>query len=223
MPGPDPANSLAVSMIDGPFLPASWVSKRIFDVSLASLSLGLVSLPLVFVAVLVRLIDGRPVLFRQSRPGLHGRLFTIYKFRTMRMLSEGQDQDMSDAARLTQLGRILRRVSADELPELFNVVRGEMSLVGPRPLLPEYLDRYTTWQARRHEVKPGITGWAQVHGRNRLTWEQKLELDVWYVDNWSLRLDIKILWMTVIQVIRGDGVSADGHSTMPEFKGTSVE
>jgi lipopolysaccharide/colanic/teichoic acid biosynthesis glycosyltransferase len=166
-------------------------------------------------ALLVRLRMGRPVIFRQVRPGLHARPFTLLKFRTMRPGAE------PDAERLTPFGRWLRRTSLDELPELFNVLRGEMSLVGPRPLLPEYLPRYTPEQARRHEVRPGITGWAQVHGRNAVTWEEKLRLDVWYVDHRGMWLDLRILAMTAWQVLRCRGVNATGHATMPEFGGRS--
>ncbi len=164
-------------------------------------------------AVAVRLAMGRPVFFRQMRPGLHGRPFPLLKFRTMR------PGPGSDAERLTPFGRRLRRTSLDELPELFNVLRGEMSLVGPRPLLTEYLPRYTPEQARRHEVRPGITGWAQIHGRNALSWEEKFRLDVWYVDHRSLRLDLRILLATLRQVARGAGINAGEHVTMPEFRG----
>jgi lipopolysaccharide/colanic/teichoic acid biosynthesis glycosyltransferase len=166
-------------------------------------------------ALAVRVGMGAPVLFRQIRPGLAGRPFTLLKFRTMR-LGPG-----TDAERLTPLGRRLRRASLDELPELFNVLRGEMSLVGPRPLLPEYLPRYTPEQARRHEVRPGITGWAQVRGRNAIPWDEKLRLDVWYVDHRSTALDLRILALTAWQVLRCRGVNATGHATMPEFGGRS--
>jgi sugar transferase EpsL len=163
------------------------------------------------VAIALRSRMGVPVLFTQQRPGLHGRPFMIFKFRTM------ADVPGSDAQRLTPLGAFLRRTSLDELPELFNVLRGDMSLVGPRPLLMEYLDRYTPEQARRHEVRPGITGLAQVSGRNALSWEEKFRLDTWYVDNYSFMLDMKILARTVAKVIRGDGIAAEGHVTMPRF------
>lgn len=174
---------------------------------------------LTIVALLVRLNMGRPVFFRQLRPGIHSRPFTLLKFRTM-AASHGRDgRLLSDAERLTGLGRFLRRTSVDELPELINVLRGDMSLVGPRPLLMHYLDRYSREQMRRHEVRPGITGWAQVNGRNAITWEKKFELDIWYVDNRSLGLDLKILWMTVVAVATRRGISAAGNATMPEFVG----
>ncbi|GAB4459012.1 MAG: sugar transferase [Anaerolineae bacterium] len=175
---------------------------------------------LAVIALLVRVKLGAPVLFRQQRPGLHGRPFTIYKFRTMTDARDAKGQFLPDADRLTAFGRLLRRTSLDELPELFNVLRGEMSLVGPRPLLMQYLDRYTPEQARRHEVRPGITGWAQVNGRNALTWEEKFALDVWYVDHQSLWLDLKIILLTIWSVLRREGISQQGHATMPEFVGT---
>jgi len=159
------------------------------------------------------------LLFRQTRIGLHGKPFTLYKFKTMRDPRPGEDPLATDALRLTRFGRFLRATSLDELPTLWNVVKGDMSLVGPRPLLPEYLPLYTPEQMRRHEVKPGITGWAQVNGRNAISWEEKFRLDVWYVDNRSFWLDLKILWLTVWQVLSRKGVSADGHATMPPFQG----
>jgi len=198
------------------------VGKRVLDLA-AVVGLAPLWLPLAaLVALAVRLALGRPLLFRQLRPGLGGRPFTLLKFRTM---TEARDEDgrlLPDDQRLRRFGSFLRRTSLDELPELFNVLRGEMSLVGPRPLLMEYLDRYTPQQARRHEVKPGITGWAQVNGRNALTWEEKFELDVWYVDHMSSWLDVKILAMTVWKVLTGEGVSQPGHATMPQFLGTGV-
>ena len=169
------------------------------------------------IGILVRMKIGSPVLFKQVRPGLHGRPFTIYKFRTM---TDERDKDgnlLPDGERLTRLGKFLRKASIDELPELFNVIKGEMSTVGPRPLLMQYLDRYTPEQARRHEVKPGITGWAQVNGRNAISWEDKFKLDVWYVDNQSLWLDIKIILMTLVKVFKREGISANGEATMQEF------
>jgi lipopolysaccharide/colanic/teichoic acid biosynthesis glycosyltransferase len=174
---------------------------------------------LLAVGVLVRLFLGRPVLFRQRRPGLHGLLFTCLKFRTMRGTRDSAGKLLPDADRLTSLGSFLRRTSLDELPELWNVIRGDMSLVGPRPLLPEYLPRYNAFQRRRHEVRPGITGWAQVNGRNALTWEQKFKLDIWYVDHQSFWLDVKILWLTLLTVVRRQGIEHGGHATMPEFLG----
>jgi lipopolysaccharide/colanic/teichoic acid biosynthesis glycosyltransferase len=190
--------------------------KRIFDVVVASLLLVVLSPLLAVVALLVRVRLGSPVFFRQLRPGRDGRVFTLMKFRTMR---EGAG---TDAERLTKLGRFLRRTSLDELPELVNVVRGDMSLVGPRPLLVEYLPLYSPEQARRHEVRPGVTGWAQVSGRNALTWEEKLSLDVWYVDHRSFRLDLRILGRTVGAVFGGKGVAAPGAATMEPFRGTPV-
>ena len=167
----------------------------------------------------MRLKLGSPVVFSQKRPGLHGKPFTMYKFRTMRDAVDNHGQQLPDSERMTPMGRFLRASSLDELPELFNVLRGDMSLVGPRPLLMEYLDRYTPQQARRHEVRPGITGWAQVNGRNAISWEQKFELDVWYVDNRSFALDLKILWLTVQKVFKREGISAAGEATMPKFMG----
>ena len=162
---------------------------------------------------------GSPVLFRQIRPGLNGVPFTIFKFRTMRNILFQEARLETDATRLTSLGKFLRSTSLDELPEFLNVLKGDMGLVGPRPLLMEYLPRYTPFQARRMEVKPGITGWAQVNGRNTLTWEEKFKLDVWYVDHRSFLLDIKILFITMLQVVGRKGISARGHATMPEFFG----
>jgi|ERR1039458_253161 lipopolysaccharide/colanic/teichoic acid biosynthesis glycosyltransferase len=158
--------------------------------------------------------------FAQKRIGQHGRAFTIYKFRTMLNLCDSSGRSLPDDQRLMPLGRFLRKASLDELPQLWNVIRGDMSLVGPRPLLPEYVLRYNESQRRRHEVRPGITGWAQVNGRNALTWEEKFDLDVWYVDHRSFWIDIKILWLTLLKVLRRDGISQDGHATVPEFIGT---
>ncbi|RMF01918.1 MAG: sugar transferase, partial [Alphaproteobacteria bacterium] len=163
---------------------------------------------------------GRPVIFAQRRPGLHAKPFTMYKFRTMRDARGPDGTPLPDAQRLTPFGRFLRRTSLDELPEFWNVLKGDMSLVGPRPLLMEYLDLYTSEQARRHEVRPGITGWAQVNGRNALTWEEKFAHDVWYVDNRSLALDFRILLKTLASALTGHGVSAEGHATMPPFTGS---
>lgn len=170
-------------------------------------------------AILVARNLGRPVLFKQVRPGLQGKPFTILKFRTMRDATDEHGNRLPDSERLTPFGRRLRSTSLDELPELINVLRGDMSLVGPRPLIMAYLDRYSERQARRNEVRPGITGWAQVNGRNAVGWDERFEMDVWYVDNHSLWLDMKILWLTVLTVLRRDGVSAEGHATMPEFMG----
>ncbi len=193
------------------------LEKRLFDLAIAGSSVFFLSLLLILIGILVRMKIGSPVLFRQVRPGLRGRPFTIYKFRTM---TDERDKDgnlLPDGERLTRLGRFLRKTSIDELPELFNVVKGNMSIVGPRPLLMQYLDRYTPEQARRHGVKPGITGWAQVNGRNAISWEDKFKLDVWYVDNWSLWLDVKILGMTVMRVLKREGINQTGEATMEEF------
>ena len=196
------------------------VCKRVLDVLLALMAMLLLA-PLVLLMVVVLLIQqGPPLLFCQMRPGLGGRLFRLCKFRTMWEAHTPYGTLLPDEARITPLGRLLRRTSLDELPELLNVLKGEMSWVGPRPLLPQYLARYSDRQARRHEVLPGITGWAQVNGRNAISWEQKFELDVWYVENWSLWLDVRILLMTVGKVISGEGISQPGYETMPEFMGS---
>ncbi len=195
-------------------------AKRVTDIVLSGLAL-LVLLPLlVLIAAIVWLTSERPILFVQTRPGHHGTLFQILKFRTMRDRRDDRGRLLRDEQRLGWFGRLLRSTSLDELPELWNVLKGEMSLVGPRPLLVQYLPLYSHQQGRRHEVKPGITGWAQVNGRNALTWEQKFELDVWYVENSTLCLDIKILWLTLLKVVRREGISQNGHATMPEFGGT---
>ncbi|MCW5875937.1 MAG: sugar transferase [Anaerolineales bacterium] len=195
-------------------------SKRILDIGLTLLAAPLV-LPLIaLVALLVRLFLGRPVLFRQQRPGYRGLPFTLYKFRTMKDLHSPDGELLPDAERLTSLGRLLRAFSLDELPELYNVLRGEMSLVGPRPLLMQYLDRYTAEQARRMLALPGLTGWAQINGRNNVSWEDKFALDVWYVDNWSLWLDIKILLLTPFKVLRREGINQPGNATAMEFMGS---
>lgn len=174
---------------------------------------------LAVIAVLVLFYHGSPVLFRQIRPGLYGAPFEIYKFRTMTAARDSEGNLLPDDQRLTRFGRFLRSTSLDELPELLNVLKGEMSLVGPRPLLMEYLPLYSTEQFRRHEVKPGITGWAQVNGRNAISWEDKFKFDVWYVDNQSFWLDIKILWMTLVKVFKREGISQDGQATMEKFEG----
>lgn len=191
--------------------------KRVMDICGAVVGLGLFAPLFALIALLVKLDSPGPVFFRQVRPGLHGKPFVIYKFRTMREAYDESGKPLPDEQRLTRLGKWLRSTSLDELPELYNVLKGEMSLVGPRPLLMEYLDRYTPEQARRHEVKPGITGWAQVNGRNAITWEKKFKLDVWYVDNWSLWLDLKIILLTIWKVLKREGISASGHATMPVF------
>lgn len=195
-------------------------SKRILDIGLTLLTLPLALLLAGLVALLVRLFLGRPVLFTQPRPGYRGLPFTLYKFRTMKDLRGADGELLPDAERLTRLGRALRALSLDELPELYNVLRGEMSLVGPRPLLMRYLDRYTIEQARRMQALPGLTGWAQVNGRNNVSWEDKFALDVWYVDNWSLWLDLKILLMTPLKVLRREGINQPGNATAMEFMGS---
>jgi sugar transferase EpsL len=196
--------------------------KRCFDIA-ASLLVLVLCLPiLILIAIVVRIGLGTPVLFRQMRPGLHGKIFQIIKFRTMTERTGDDGGLLSDAQRLTAIGRFLRATSLDELPELLNVLKGDMSLVGPRPLLVLYLKRYSPDQARRHEVKPGMTGWAQVRGRNALTWESRFAHDVWYVDHVSFFLDVKILFMTLGAVFTCRGISQPGHSTMEEFKGAAA-
>lgn len=196
------------------------VGKRAFDLIGSSLALILASPLLGLVAVLIRASMGPPVLFRHPRAGLHGRPFTLYKFRTMRDLVDEEGAPLPDERRLTRVGRILRAASIDELPGLLNVVRGDMSLVGPRPLLLEYVPLYTQEQATRLRVRPGITGWAQVNGRNELSWEQKLSMDAWYVRNRSMPLDLRILGLTLVKVLTRRGISQPGHATMPRFRGS---
>ncbi len=193
--------------------------KRGFDVVAAAALLLCLSLPLALLALLIRVKLGSPVLFRQQRPGLHGQPFLMVKFRTMTDACGPDGALLPDAQRMTALGRWLRATSLDELPELWNVLKGEMSLVGPRPLLVEYLTLYTAEQARRHEVRPGITGWAQVNGRNAIDWTQRFKLDVWYVDHQTLWLDLRILWLTLRKVWRREGISAAGEATVARFKG----
>jgi lipopolysaccharide/colanic/teichoic acid biosynthesis glycosyltransferase len=202
---------------------AQLIAKRVFDFVAAAFALLLLAPGLAVLALAIRMWMGRSVFFRQVRIGRGERAFRIVKFRTMRDARDNAGNLFADEERLTTLGRFMRRVSLDELPQFWNVLRGNMSLVGPRPLLPEYLPRYSAFQHRRHEVKPGITGWAQVNGRNALGWEQKFELDVWYVDHWSVWLDMKILWMTVVKVVCGEGISQQGHATMPEFMGSPTQ
>jgi lipopolysaccharide/colanic/teichoic acid biosynthesis glycosyltransferase len=193
--------------------------KRIFDIIISG-SAFIALAPLMWsIVVLIRLTQGRRVFFRQRRPGKGGQAFYIVKFCTMTNDCDTCGFLLPDAQRLTRIGTFLRCTSLDELPELWNVLKGDMSIVGPRPLLMQYLDRYTPEQARRHEVKPGITGWAQVNGRNAISWEEKFRLDVWYVDNWSLALDLRIILMTVLKVVRREGIAAKGEATMPEFIG----
>ena len=191
--------------------------KNIIDRSLAGIGLLILSPIILALACLIRVRLGKPVLFRQTRIGHGDKPFTFLKFRTMTDACDSLGILLTDEQRLTALGRFLRAGSLDELPQLWNVLKGDMSLVGPRPLLPEYLPRYTAFQRRRHEVRPGITGWAQVNGRNELSWPEKFDLDLWYVDHWSLKLDFHILCKTLWQVMKRDGISQTGHATMPEF------
>ncbi len=205
-----------------PYSVCSRAGKRAFDIVL-SVVLLILLLPLMgLVVLLVRIRLGPPVLFCQERPGLHGRPFVLLKFRTMTQAKQPGGSTRPDADRLTPLSCLVRSASVDELPELINVLRGDMSLVGPRPLLMEYLERYSPEQMRRHEVRPGITGWAQVKGRNSLSWEEKFKLDVWYVDNLSIWLDMKILLLTTWKVLKREGISAEGHVTMPRFDGSEA-
>jgi sugar transferase EpsL len=197
--------------------------KRAFDLLLTVPGLILISPLLAGIALAIWIQQGRPVLFRQPRPGLGGRIFNLFKFRTMRSAVDREGKLLPDAERLYPLGRFLRSASLDELPELFNVLRGEISLVGPRPLLVAYLERYTPEQARRHDSLPGITGWAQINGRNAISWEEKFRLDVWYVDHWSLWMDIKILLLTFWKVVRREGISEAGQATASEFMGSPKE
>lgn len=198
------------------------VIKRLFDLLVAICVLILGFPVLIILAWLLKVKLGSPILFCQSRTGKDGAVFTMYKFRTMTDTQDSQGQLLPDKERLTSFGKFLRASSLDELPELLNVLKGEMSLVGPRPLLVEYLPLYSAEQARRHEVWPGITGWAQVNGRNAISWEEKFKLDVWYVDNRSLWLDLKILWLTVLRVVRRSGISQEGHVTMEKFRGNTL-
>lgn len=193
--------------------------KRVIDIAGAGIGLILFAPVLALLAVMIRRNLGSPVLFRQTRPGLHGKPFEMIKFRTMRHALSPDGSPLPDAERMTPLGAKLRAYSLDELPELWNVLKGEMSLVGPRPLLMEYLPLYSPRQVRRHEVRPGVTGWAQINGRNAISWPEKFEMDVWYVENRSLWLDLRIMALTIRKVIKQDGVSADGEATMPKFKG----
>ena len=195
--------------------------KRSMDVLISAVALCVLSPVMIAIGFLVWLKMGWPPFFSQQRPGLGGRPFTMYKFRTMNAKTDRFGRLLPDAERLAPFGRFLRATSLDELPELWNVLKGEMSLVGPRPLLMEYLSLYSPEQARRHEVRPGITGWAQINGRNALSWEEKFALDVWYVDNQSVALDLAILLKTFMAVFRGDGIAAAGHETMPRFEGSN--
>src|SRR5512145_1605201 len=196
--------------------------KRLFDFLLAIIA-GILLLPFIFiVSVIIFTSMGRPILFSQMRPGLKGKPFCIYKFRTMKNTVDRSGTMLPDDKRLTAVGKIVRRFSLDELPQLYNVIRGDLSFVGPRPLLMEYLSLYSDEQMRRHDVRPGITGWTQVNGRNALSWEEKFKLDLWYVDNRSFFLDMKILYMTVMNVLKREGINADGCATMPKFTGSAM-
>jgi lipopolysaccharide/colanic/teichoic acid biosynthesis glycosyltransferase len=197
--------------------------KRAFDFCFAAVGLVLLAPIMAMVALAVLIARGSPVLFRQTRPGYCARPFTLLKFRTMTEARDSYGALLPETQRLTPLGRWLRRLSLDELPQLWNVFKGEMSFVGPRPLLMQYLGRYTADQARRHSVPPGITGWAQINGRNLTSWEERFALDIWYVDRWSLALDFKILLKTFVQVLRGQGIAPQGMAVMPEFAGNAAE
>lgn len=207
----------------GPGAQVSDVLKRMLDVVGAAVGLVVLSPLLAAVALVILAREGRPILFRQVRPGVGGKPFEMLKFRTMSNAVDAEGRPLPDAQRLTTLGAFLRASSLDELPELWNVLKGEMSLVGPRPLLMQYLPLYSPEQARRHEVRPGMTGWAQINGRNAISWDEKFRLDVWYVDNRSLWLDLKIIALTVVRVFRREAISADGHATMPPFEGARRE
>jgi lipopolysaccharide/colanic/teichoic acid biosynthesis glycosyltransferase len=199
------------------------VLKRGLDILASCVGLVALAPVIAIVAVLVFCAMGRPVLFAQPRPGKEGRMFTLYKFRTMSDAVDAAGEAMPDVDRLTPAGRFIRRHSLDELPQLWNVLRGDMSLIGPRPLLIEYLPLYSAEQARRHDLRPGITGWAQVNGRNAQTWEERLRLDVWYVDHCSFGFDLRILWLTLLKVLRSEGINQPGNATMPRFTGNSSE
>lgn len=196
--------------------------KRTLDILGAGLGLLLLSPVLLIIALMIRRQMGFPVLFRQTRPGLRGKPFQMIKFRSMRDAVEADGNPLPDKERVTRLGQFLRATSLDELPELWNVLKGDMSLVGPRPLLMDYLPLYSERQARRHEVRPGVTGWAQINGRNAISWEDKFELDVWYVDNRTIWLDLKIIWLTIRKVVKREGISAAGEATMPKFTGSDT-
>lgn len=199
------------------------VAKRIADFCAAIILLMVLSPFLVLMGLIISITMGNPIIFSQQRPGLHEKPFRIYKFRTMTDARDSSGNWLPDELRLTSFGKWLRKFSIDELPQLFNVLQGDLSLVGPRPLLMDYLPLYSSEQARRHNVKPGITGWAQVNGRNSISWEEKFQLDVWYVDHQSFWLDIKILWLTVLKVLNREGISQAGQATMEGFKGVSVK
>ncbi|MEH6962213.1 sugar transferase [Priestia megaterium] len=197
--------------------------KRLFDIFFSALALLFFSILMLTITLLIRVKLGSPVIFKQERPGLRGRPFNVYKFRTMNNKMDLNGELLSDDLRLTSFGKFLRKFSLDEFPQLFNVLKGDLSFVGPRPLLMEYLILYSPQQARRHEVRPGITGWAQVNGRNAISWEEKFELDVWYIDNYSFKLDIKILFLTIIKVFKSEGINQTGHATVEKFKGNKFK
>lgn len=199
------------------------VVKRLLDMIITLTVLVLLSPVFLIIGIMVAFWHGFPIFFKQDRPGYQGKIFTIYKFRTMRNLTDSKGMPLPDAQRLTKFGRFLRASSLDELPELINVLKGEMSLVGPRPLLVTYLPRYNPTQFRRHEVLPGITGWAQIHGRNAITWQEKFDLDVWYVDNWSLWLDLKTIALSIVKVLSREGISQPGQATAEPFMGNPPE
>jgi sugar transferase EpsL len=194
--------------------------KRTADIIFSLMAIILLSPILVIVYLLVNIKLGTPAIFKQERPGLHGKVFTMYKFRSMTDERNEKGELLPDEVRLNAFGKLIRRTSLDELPELFNILKGDMSFVGPRPLLVRYLARYNKEQVRRHDVRPGLTGWAQVNGRNAISWEEKFNLDVWYVDNWNLWLDLKIFLLTFVKVFKREGISSDGEATMTEFMGT---
>ena len=196
--------------------------KRALDILGALIGLIVFSPILIVILLMIRRKMGSPVLFHQTRPGMHGKTFQMIKFRTMRDAIDTDGRPLTDAERLTKLGQFLRSSSLDELPELWNVLKGDMSLVGPRPLLMEYLPLYSSEQARRHDVRPGVTGWAQVNGRNAISWDEKFALDVWYVDNRSLWLDLKIIWLTIRKVVKREGISAAGEATVSKFNGNGL-
>jgi lipopolysaccharide/colanic/teichoic acid biosynthesis glycosyltransferase len=201
---------------------SKWL-KIVLDRIVAAIALLIFSPLILMIAIAIYITMGKPIIFSQPRPGQYGRIFTFYKFRTMTHKRDSDGNLLPDEQRLTAFGQFLRQTSLDELPQLWNVFKGDMSFVGPRPLMVEYLDRYSPEQARRHEVTPGITGWAQVNGRNAISWQEKFKLDVWYVDNWSLWLDLKILFLTVLKVLQRQGISQPGRATMEEFKGKYTE
>lgn len=195
--------------------------KRMFDFIFSLIAILIFIIPMFIVAVVIQVTMGSPIIFKQERPGLRGKSIFVYKFRTMTDECDERGNLLPDSIRLTKVGKLIRKLSLDELPQLFNVLKGDLSLVGPRPLLMEYLPLYTEEQARRHEVRPGITGWAQVNGRNAISWEERFKLDVWYVDNQSFWLDLKILFLTVVKVFKSEGINQEGQATMQKFTGSS--